>query len=235
MRIIIAWLMLCVLVVGIILHKIADLPNTHSDVYIRDRVIKLQGDKGGCSGIQVQAPSGSVYILSARHCKAITSTGTITATDEQGHTKKVMIIAVDEASDLLLLSPMSNKFITISDKLSIHEHIHTLTHGNMQPTYRTDGEALADLQIGVVLREVETNEEAAQCEKDGGKISIGLFSAVCYVTLNLRAGTAWVVPGSSGGAVLNEKGQLVGIVSVGGGFFAGYVRLQDINKFLEDK
>jgi S1-C subfamily serine protease len=235
MRILMIWVLMAVLAIGIIVHRIDEMPDVRSDAYIRDRVVKLQGDVGGCSGIQVQAPSGKVYILSARHCQKISSDGDITATDEQGHTKKVTIIAVDKDSDLLLLTPMSIKFITIADKLSLHEHVHTLTHGNMNPTYRTDGEALIDRLVEVALAEIISDEDVKACQASGGKVYPSFFSLVCVGELNVRITTAWVAPGSSGGAALNENGQLIGIVSLSSGLFSGIVRLEDITRFLKDK
>ncbi len=55
---------------------------------------------------------------------------------------------------------------------------------------------------------------------------------VCAITTTNFTTQMYTIPGSSGGMVVNDAGELVGVVSAGGGGFSYLVRLLDIQSFL---
>jgi S1-C subfamily serine protease len=55
---------------------------------------------------------------------------------------------------------------------------------------------------------------------------------MCFLKVVEVATTAKVVPGSSGGMVVDDVGDLIGVVSASNGDFGFLVRLQDIKNFL---
>lgn len=183
-------------------------PKQSMNSWARDRVVMLYSATGACTGVQVKAPSKKVYILTARHCDRIAdAAGNIFATNEAGRIQTVRIIAkADGPADLMLMSSMDDVYVPIANTEYTHERIFTMTHGNAFPSFRTDGELLKQIRVDV---------------ED--------------LTLDEWFSTAWVIPGSSGGPAMNLRGELIGIVSLGGGPLSGLVPLSDIKAFLADK
>lgn len=209
-----------------------------SDSFVRDRVVQLKGNGYACTGIQVKAPSGKVYTLTAKHCRdMVDASGMVESTNEQGKKSMIRFIGVSPTSDLMLLTAASQRSIAIADKTYLHQHIHTLTHGAINPTYRTDGEFLNDQVVNVPIFGINAPEDFDKCQLNGNHIAVIPFQGlICFMQLSLRFSTAMVVGGSSGGPALDDAGSLVGIVSVSdGGIFSGLVRLEDIRSFLKAK
>lgn len=218
---------------------IASCVSKASDSYIRDRVVQLKGAHAACTGIQVKAPSGNVYTMTAGHCKSmLAEDNSVQATDELGNTKTLYLIDVDEDKDLMLMTSMNYRSIEVAKKTTRHQHIHTLTHGDMHTTYRTDGELL-ELQDITILRS-EDPAENMMCMLDIGMLQMTgkeipeELKKQCFRVLHEQVTTAIVYPGSSGGPALNDKGELIGIVSISetGTIYSGVVPLPEIQSFL---
>lgn len=198
-----------------------------SDEYIRNRVLKLINPKvGQCSAIEVRAPSGHVYTLSAAHCATLAENEYINAEAEDGAVKLIKVIRVDKEHDLMILEAFDKKSINIAKTEKEYEKVHTLTHGAGKPTYRTDG-YLLDIEDVEVL---DTHTPIEECQD----LRVSMFGAVCIKKEHVVYSTAQVVGGSSGGAVLNEAGELVGIVSCGDDHFSGFVLLSDIQEDMKN-
>lgn len=207
------------------------------DNYIRNRVVQLQSERGGCTGIQIQAPSGKVYTLTAKHCFEILENGKVKSTNEQGKSEMISFVAIDDKADLLLLTAPKNALsIQVGEKTSKHEHVHTITHGALEPSYRTDGEILAEQIIHADLYPILEPEQFEECLANKMEPVMDMENGlICAMSENVMFTTAMVVPGSSGGPLLNDAGDLVGIVSVSNGPFSGMVPIQDIHSFLAGK
>lgn len=212
-----------------------------ADAYIRDRVVMLTGNKMQCSGIQVKSPKfGYVYILTAAHCAALLDNDKkMTAQNEQGEKKTVQLIKVDDNSDLMLLTPMDSKFIKIADSAKRHQRIRTLTHGAGHATYTTWGELMEDQKLTAMIFPIFLPSDRANCPKD--KIHaielvpgfLGDMEA-CVLKVTETMSDAMTVGGSSGGAVVDNYGHLVGIESTGIDSFSGFVRFSDIQAFMSN-
>lgn len=208
-----------------------------SDNSIRSRVLKLSSSFGMCSGEQVRAPSGVDYVLTAAHCKPLADqNGDIRVTTEDGRELMRKIVAEDPMSDLLLLEGVPGiRGLDIANWDYAREHVRTFTHGNRFDTYKTEGVLIQDGKIMVMLDVIRSFQDEMACtQPKNAVVDIGFGLRVCLLSVVETATTAMIVPGSSGGPILNDSGQLIGVVSAGDGHFGYLVRLYDIKQFMHN-
>lgn len=210
-----------------------------SDQYIRNRIVKLISEKGQCSGEQVRAPSGKDYILSAGHCKAVLSGDSFTVISEQGVSIQRKLIAEDPNSDLLLIEGLPNlRGLDLADYTSRFEHGRSFTHGKGLDTYSTSGIYIQKKQIEVPVSQIETLEDELDCTKMNKNkvLEVDAFYYIiikyCVMSVFEDVTSISIVPGSSGGAIVNDYGNLIGVASASDGFFGYMVPLESIRPFL---
>lgn len=206
-----------------------------SDVNMHKVVLQLEGNGEKCSGEQIETDSGHEYVLTAAHCKNLQEDGSIQVTTEDGRTLMRRIIAEDQYSDLMLLEPVPGmKGIKLASSWERNQHIRTFTHGGGLPTYKTEGELIANMHIDVELWIIDSPESEDLCSKPKHVIkSIRTFFGefkVCVLSTNEVGTTAMIIPGSSGGMAVDDNGRLVGVVSADRnniGFLVPIERIQD--------
>jgi secreted trypsin-like serine protease len=211
--------------------------DTASDSYVRNRVLQLKSHKDACTGVQVKAPSGNVYTLTAAHCKIILDDdSSVMSTDERGNEKRIYMLDIDEGKDLMLMTSPNAKSIDIANKTYKHEHIHTMTHGHMHASYRTDGELLEEQKLTVPENINFSDADTKECNAKQWHESVDSgFVSYCVRDFYEMMTSAQVYPGSSGGPILDDQGKLVGIVSISeeGTIYSGSVTLKQIQSFLK--
>lgn len=228
---------LSVLVFGLAMSACDVFLSPSSDNFARGRSVKLSGGGGSCSGEQIISPSGHAYILTAGHCKDLRGDkNSITVDTEDGKTLERAIIAEDMKSDLLLLEGVpSLQGLRIADAYEPAQHVRTFTHGAGLPTYETQGVLVGKAEELVLMGFIGLTYDGAckgpkyriiPVDYMGGQINACVLDVVEMVS------TAMVVPGSSGGMVVDDSGHLVGVVSATDGRFAYFVTLDDIKAFI---
>lgn len=207
-----------------------------TDGHIRSRVVKLLGNGAQCSGEQVRAPSGEDYILTAAHCLPLAVDGVIQVTTEDGRVLPRRIISEDMRSDLLLLEGLPHtEGLEIASYARRFQRVRTFTHGKGHDTYQSQGVLIDDRPIQIPLFAVTDDASRALCQRAPKyRVFDALIAELCILEITETSTDAFIVPGSSGGAVVDSSGDLVGVVSAGGDGFGYLVRLEDIQKFISN-
>lgn len=211
--------------------------NPRNDKQLREYVYNIHAETGMCTGVQVRAPSGKVYLLTASHCRSLLENGSVLAQDESGKDYEVSLVKEDPASDLLLLTSPSEKGVSIASSIAAHERLHSMTHGGNWPSHRGDGEYLGQEEVLIVDHQIESPLDLPECSTSKFSIEKAVSTGIFYCCLKVYS-TVTTVPiqeGSSGGPLLNDSNQLVGIASATSRYFSDWVLLEDIKTFLKDK
>lgn len=225
-----------IVIIAYMVTYVIKIKEKRTDEYVRNRVIQLKGNERACSGVQVKAKSGKVYILSAAHCAALATNDRMEASIEGGPISTVKIIDIDREHDLLLLSSVNSNSIDVAASIKPHEHIHTITHGGHFPAYRTDGELLEERTFRIMGPEINSDEDLKNCPITSYSEPVfGEMGYFCALTMTMHISTAFVIPGSSGGPALDNEGKLIGIVSCSTDMFSGLVPLHNIQSFLKGR
>ena len=212
------------------------------NIFAREHSVFLEvPGRGSCSGVKIISPKGKFYILSAAHCALMLDEQhqSFRVTTEDKKVYSAYVISVNPSEDLLLLTdekPTTGVFIARQSQL--HEQVHTMTHGLGHANYRTDGEILETDTAQYAVFDIISEAQKQECEKlPNTKIYSDFNGSTCVATLVNQVTTARVSPGSSGGMVLNDEDELVGIVSGvdSSGQFSAIVPLSTIRLFLADR
>lgn len=182
-----------------------------TDKEIRGRVVQLEGEKGYCTGEQVQGRSGKLYILTAGHCVGL---GKLTATTEGGKKQKVRLVYEAKYSDLALYTPVKGLEPFHLRMSYPHDKVRIFGHGGGHPTYEVKGEMLE----GAVTDIEDPSRILDTCTEPKYKKEKSLWDSCTLHTYNLYT-TAWAIGGTSGGPAVDSSGNLIGVVSGGNDHF----------------
>lgn len=202
---------------------------------IRHSVIQLRGVMGGmCTGVEVVAPSGKVYTLTAGHCTALVREGSMIAKTEDGAVSHIQVVAEDPTSDLLLLEAVASpRPLDVAGKISRFQHLRLFSHGNGYKTWESDGHVIDETPIAAPIFSIKDQRDWIHCLSEPKYSPSGdLLNVECVLTPEEVATSITATPGSSGGPVVNDRGDLVGICSAISPPFTFQVKLTDITKFL---
>lgn len=212
------------------------LPNYKDDQWFRDRAVQIRGNQASCSAVQIKAPSGKNYLLTASHCKPLATNGRILAISEHNAISMPKIIAEDPESDLLLLEGIKGvQGLELGKYSHRNDHVRTYTHGHGLKTYKTEGELIEKRLLDIPMYPYP---QGGLCSLPKEKVlslrTPWASEEVCVMSVREMYMTAPIAPGSSGGMVVNDDGDLIGIVSAmeTGTIYGLIVDIEEIRNFL---
>lgn len=178
------------------------------------KILNLKESGGGTGSIFRSYRTGS-HILTNKHvCRLIEQGGVVAQKDQRyliTHYKKF------PSHDLCLVRIAKNLKINlaVSDRLTKQSStVYVSGHPNLLPHIATKGHLSADRDIQLVVgvrdcKEEDYKENAMYCMFFGGYPIIKTFRST--VVSNL------IMPGSSGSAIFDTKGEIVGVIYAGDG------------------
>lgn len=194
-----------------------------SDNWVRNRVVLLEGLDGLCTGFQVVSPKGKIFTLTAKHCLGLAFNGTMIAVNEAGRPYSIKVIDVSKTADIMILSGDSDApSLLIAATLSQHSPVHTVTHNDGKPAFRSDGEVVCWTPVVT-----DKQDRRSGCSE---------FRTLPPESGTLTVTNLFVLPGASGGPLLDDHNEVVGVVSrIDGMGFSYHVSLRDIHLMLQGR
>jgi hypothetical protein len=211
----------------------------NSDAYLKNAIVKLYSKAGSCTGEEViGSKSNKIYTLTAAHCRELFKKDgipvSVFAQLQNNKVVEVYFIAEDPASDLMLLTAAGTQSLEIAKSVMFPERVHSITHGLGFPAFRTDGLLLGSVKIGVPIFSLSSAEDILRCAAMP-KYQIDPLNGVCILVADEYISNDYILPGSSGGALLDSDNHIIGIATAKSPDFSSWVQLKFIQSFLSDK
>jgi hypothetical protein len=180
--------------------------------YIEHRVVHLVSSNGSCTGTQIRAQSGKDYILSAGHCADLQNQrAQILVVTDSGDMLSRAVLDVNLELDLMLLEGIPGmKGLPLADSAMKGQEVISYTHGHGLPIYSARG-ILGDVGPAQIAELIGSPMEFFQCMVGGGNPVSDGEQGYCVKSYMLRASSMPLLGGASGGAILNMRGQVIGV------------------------
>lgn len=190
-------------------------PQTFDDFAKATVSITLNDEKSGGTGVILSSTANESIILTNKHVCQLIQVGGVVKTDD---TKiPIQSFKYFPDHDLCLVKVGSNLGVNtvVTDKAPDSFRSETVAgHPQLLPTIITRGHFSRIVDIGVMVgveacTGKETDQEAMMCLFMGAKPIIRKFAA--------QVVSSTILPGSSGSAVYNERGEISGLIFAGNG------------------
>jgi S1-C subfamily serine protease len=205
-------------------------------------VVKLQptGSNGGGTGFHVTLPNGTVGILSNWHVCLAAVDGVMRATSEDGEITFVDVVRSSSKVDLCLLKSKGLAPIPISTTdVKTYDTVHTAGYPGLgtKNAVPATGDVIGPKAVEIPLPPFRD----ASCPGDLPAVDyLGMFGEkirFCMLRMMVVDTTATIAPGASGSPVVNNQGELVGVINSTNGIanHGAMVPLASVKAFLAEE
>lgn len=206
------------------------------------KLTNLQGTSGG-TGFSVRAPSGKLYTMTNAHvCDGVmTEDGFIYGHDSKDDDRVIQlrVLEVSDFTDLCLVEPMPNATgLDVSSVDAVrNDKLFVLGYPSLEPLQYAEGLMTANIKVTVPLFEVKlencTLPKHKMIDIHGSFFGIPVEMTICALSLDAAITNIKIYPGNSGSPVLNESGEIVGVVFAAGNTAnASIIKRADVVKLL---
>jgi S1-C subfamily serine protease len=197
---------------------------------IADSVAIVRLPMGGSgSGFIVTGKSGIKYVATNAHvCESVGAPLHIQFSDHGPvYVETALQVSVEEDLCLVSLGDQKLPALKVKETARPGEHIYTAGHPLGKGLTVTQG----DVVDAIDNHEVGGYPEAF-CADGKGKMERGFFGEVCVISHRAIDFNAAIYPGNSGGPLLNESGDVVGIDFAGGDLGGAALRTEPLKAML---
>ena len=184
-----------------------------------------QADKSHASSFAITTKSGKTFILTNWHvCQDVQNRLIIKQPSSKPKVEyKLPIIGIDPAHDLCIL-PFKGEGLKLAKSYNIGERVAVLGHPN--------GVKEVVVSMGRILYKHDVNLNFPASPTVSYCIPQNRFT--CSIRMNVVDTSAFGIPGSSGGPVINMDGEVIGIInnSIHETKSGSMIPLEDIKRFL---
>lgn len=229
---------------SIVITLITQTPKLHR-YYLRTHtgkeVVKIVNEIGnsGGTGVYINLPSGNKAILTNAHvCEVKNDKNIVWVKDSKNRAIPRKIIEISKISDLCLVEGLPNhRGLFLGSSVQLGQNISIIGHPRLWPKAMTSGEVFAK-QFVQVLDHIIIDPVNDKCDlpKNRKIHEDGFFGPIdfCIEYIESLMTTAQILPGNSGSPVVNDYGQLVGLVYAGNELgWAIIIQLKDIKEFIK--
>lgn len=201
------------------------------------RVANYAGTSGG-TGFLVKGNSGKTYILTNAHVCEL-SEKTKLFTHEEGRPVARRIIEVSEVADLCLLeADPSSEGLDLATDVQPQQFVKIIGHPLLKPVTIEEGRISFKEQVDVLGFVIENDEQREACAgptKRIEKVNFFFFQIdACIISQMAYMVNAVSYPGNSGSPVVDERGDVVGVLFASNNKnWSFVVPLEEVKAFLD--
>ena len=184
------------------------------------KVVKDNRAVSGGSGIHVQAPSGKAYILTNGHVCGVSDDGkeALIQVPNSDRFIKRRILEVYSKHDLCLIEGLDGyDGIELASGVNAGDGVLAVGHPQLRPLRAALGNYLTNSDIQIATGLISSQEEEDACVANKGTPVEAFIFYVCVKSYEAMETTVVIYPGSSGSALVNFWGNLVGVMFAGDG------------------
>lgn len=166
-------------------------------------------ETGGGTGWAARTSRGKSVIVTNDHVCAVEHSGLVTLETTNGGKYLRRVLKRNSLRDLCLVEGIRAPTLSLaSESPKLYDTVRVMGHPLLKPTAPSVGKYTKD---GIVTIGFNTDEKGS-C-KDGAEKVESLFGAFCLQQMELSYTTVPIYPGNSGSPVVNEEGEVIGVMN----------------------